>query len=82
MFAGLVAQSYPRKFCNHKKHEYADGMHAFWMGLNMSDYKNPSWVDGTPVDYTNWHPAQPSVVDPRKQKQDCGQLLYRCEPKK
>ncbi|GIY52804.1 secretory phospholipase A2 receptor [Caerostris darwini] len=46
-----------------------------WIGLhdriNETDYK---WEDGSPVNYTNWEPSEPS--GPSNEKEDCTEMMY------
>ncbi|GFR23389.1 macrophage mannose receptor 1, partial [Trichonephila clavata] len=49
---------------------------SIWIGLhdriNETDYK---WEDGSPVNYTNWEPMEPT--GPNDDKEDCTEMLHR-----
>uniref|UniRef100_A0A914CP89 C-type lectin domain-containing protein n=1 Tax=Acrobeloides nanus TaxID=290746 RepID=A0A914CP89_9BILA len=44
----------------------------FWLGLYAATYPNYSWLDGTPLDYTNWTMGAPSST-----MYLCGYYIYK-----
>jgi hypothetical protein len=44
----------------------------FWLGLYAATYPNYLWLDGTPVDYTNWTMGAPSST-----MYLCGYYIYK-----
>ncbi|GFX01080.1 versican core protein [Trichonephila clavipes] len=49
---------------------------SIWIGLhdrmNETDYK---WEDGSPVNYTNWEPMEPTGLN--DDKEDCTEMIHR-----
>lgn len=47
------------------------GTEQFWIGLNQGQDAAWGWRDGTPFDYTNWHPKAPRNLSGEGVR-DCG----------
>lgn len=52
--------------------QFGQTEHSFWIGLHYdTDTNNYVWVDGSPMNYTNWEIGQPNYADKRMR---CGYM--------